>query len=194
MFFSQKPIIVFDGDVCVRSAGKGDAALAGHYFNKNRTFLKPWDPTRDESFYCELGWKSKLARLEELHRSKQGLYLLILNAEQTQVLGIITFSQIQGFPMHSCNLGYSLDQSMQGQGLMTRCLKYACQFMFDHYHIHRIQAAYMPHNQRSAQVLARLGFSKEGEASDYLLIDGQWQDHILTSLTNPDWTPINEQT
>ncbi|MBN4752326.1 30S ribosomal protein S5 alanine N-acetyltransferase, partial [Escherichia coli] len=24
---------------------------------------------------------------------------------------------------------------------------------------------------------------------DYLLIDGQWRDHVLTALTTPDWTP-----
>ncbi|MCV4656000.1 30S ribosomal protein S5 alanine N-acetyltransferase, partial [Escherichia coli] len=23
---------------------------------------------------------------------------------------------------------------------------------------------------------------------DYLLIDGQWRDHVLTALTTPDWS------
>ena len=35
----------------------------------------------------------------------------------------------------------------------------------------------------------RIGFEKEGYAKDYLLIDGQWRDHVLTALTTPDWTP-----
>ncbi|MDZ7185229.1 hypothetical protein U4005_19255, partial [Escherichia coli] len=48
---------------------------------------------------------------------------------------------------------------------------------------------YMPHNKRSGDLLARLGFEKEGYAKDYLLIDGQWRDHVLTALTTPDWTP-----
>jgi ribosomal-protein-alanine N-acetyltransferase len=46
----------------------------------------------------------------------------------------------------------------------------------------------MPHNTRSAAVLKRLGFAVDGYARDYLMIDGRWQDHILTSLLNPDWT------
>ncbi|MFV8766233.1 30S ribosomal protein S5 alanine N-acetyltransferase, partial [Yersinia enterocolitica] len=29
----------------------------------------------------------------------------------------------------------------------------------------------------------------EGYAKDYLLIDGQWRDHVLTALTNKEWTP-----
>lgn len=48
-------------------------------------------------------------------------------------------------------------------------------------------AAYLPHNQRSAKLLKRLGFVVEGYACDYLTIDGQWEDHILTSLTNCNW-------
>jgi hypothetical protein len=34
----------------------------------------------------------------------------------------------------------------------------------------------------------RLGFEKEGYAKDYLLIDGRWQDHVLTALTWREWT------
>ena len=40
----------------------------------------------------------------------------------------------------------------------------------------------------SGALLARLGFEKEGYAKDYLLIDGQWRDHVLTALTTPDWS------
>lgn len=30
-----------------------------------------------------------------------------------------------------------------------------------------------------------LGFEKEGYGKDYLLIDGQWSDHVLTALITP---------
>lgn len=46
-------------------------------------------------------------------------------------------------------------------------------------------ANYMPANARSAAVLQRLGFTIEGTARDYLFLAGAWQDHVLTSLTNP---------
>ncbi|HHK5636144.1 TPA: 30S ribosomal protein S5 alanine N-acetyltransferase, partial [Serratia marcescens] len=29
----------------------------------------------------------------------------------------------------------------------------------------------------------------EGYAKDYLLIDGKWQDHVLTAYTNKEWLP-----
>jgi ribosomal-protein-alanine N-acetyltransferase len=48
-------------------------------------------------------------------------------------------------------------------------------------------ANYLPQNERSARVLKGLGFVVEGYAKDYLYIDGRWQDHVLTALTNERW-------
>lgn len=38
--------------------------------------------------------------------------------------------------------------------------------------------------------LHRLGFVVDGRAKKYLLINGQWEDHILTSLTNEHWRAV----
>lgn len=43
----------------------------------------------------------------------------------------------------------------------------------------------MPANRRSGALLARLGFEQEGYARDYLMINGRWEDHVLTALLNP---------
>ncbi|MGP8847008.1 ribosomal protein S5-alanine N-acetyltransferase, partial [Enterobacter hormaechei] len=87
---------------------------------------------------------------------------------------------------HACYLGYSIAQKWQGQGLMYEALTSAIRYMQRTQHIHRIMANYMPHNKRSGDLLARLGFEKEGYAKDYLLIDGQWRDHVLTALTTSE--------
>ncbi|MGS6274334.1 GNAT family N-acetyltransferase, partial [Enterobacter hormaechei] len=73
-------------------------------------------------------------------------------------------------------------------GLMFEALTAAIRYMQRTQHIHRIMANYMPHNKRSGDLLARLGFEKEGYAKDYLLIDGEWRDHVLTALTTQEWT------
>ena len=46
-----------------------------------------------------------------------------------------------------------------------------------------------PTNERSGRLLSRLGFTIEGYARNYLNLNGQWCDHIMTSLTNPNWNP-----
>ena len=72
---------------------------------------------------------------------------------------------------------------------MTESVRMGIDYMFREMHMHRISANYMPHNTASAAVLKRLGFAVDGYARDYLQIGGRWQDHILTSLLNPDWSP-----
>jgi [ribosomal protein S5]-alanine N-acetyltransferase len=72
---------------------------------------------------------------------------------------------------------------------MFEALTAAIAFAFDVLRLHRIMANYIPGNERSGKLLRRLGFNMEGYARDYLLIDGEWRDHILTALTNAKLTP-----
>ena len=72
---------------------------------------------------------------------------------------------------------------------MFEALQPLIRYMQRQERMHRIMANYMPHNHRSGKLLERLGFEREGYAKDYLLIDGQWRDHVLTALTNKEWTP-----
>ena len=70
---------------------------------------------------------------------------------------------------------------------MTEALQLAINFAFDELNLHRIMANHSPTNMRSAQLLRKLNFVVEGYARDYLLVHGEWQDHILTALTNHNW-------
>jgi len=70
---------------------------------------------------------------------------------------------------------------------MYEALKEACGFMFKEQNLHRIMANYIPSNKRSEKLLNRLDFQNEGYAKEYLFINGVWEDHILTSLTNSSW-------
>jgi [ribosomal protein S5]-alanine N-acetyltransferase len=46
-------------------------------------------------------------------------------------------------------------------------------------------ANFRPENRRSESVLTSIGFRREGLARSYLRINGQWADHVLTSMINP---------
>ena len=70
---------------------------------------------------------------------------------------------------------------------MSEALPAAIDYVFANLNLHRIMANYLPDNQRSGNLLKRLGFVVEGYARDYLLINGKWQAYILTSLTNHNW-------
>ncbi|NVC50917.1 ribosomal protein S5-alanine N-acetyltransferase [Vibrio diabolicus] len=178
-----------DGDLLLRTAEIGDADMIAEYFQANREYLKPFEPKREEAFFSVNGWLQKLIKLNELHRMGLGYYCLLVRASSGEMLGTISFSNLSRFPFYSCNVGYSLAEKAQGHGYMRRGLTMACDYMFNIQKLHRIQAGYMPHNKRSESVLEHVGFNREGYAKDYLLINGEWQDHVLTSLINPNWQP-----
>ncbi|KOO08301.1 ribosomal protein S5-alanine N-acetyltransferase [Vibrio hepatarius] len=183
------PVQVFeqDEDIILRTAEPTDGKLISDYFIANRDFLREWEPKREDAFFSEAGWTQRLIKLNELHRMGLGYYLIILDSNSGEMLGTISFSNISRFPFHACNVGYSLSQTAQGRGVMTRALRMAVDYMFNIQNLHRIMAGYMPRNKRSESVLKRLEFTQEGLAKDYLLINGKWEDHVLTSLTNANW-------
>ncbi len=62
-------------------------------------------------------------------------------------------------------------------------------YAFDELRLKRLLAGFMPHNARSAKVLERAGFVREGYHREYFFSGGKWHDHVETSLINPSWTP-----
>jgi ribosomal-protein-alanine N-acetyltransferase len=69
---------------------------------------------------------------------------------------------------------------------MTDAVHTAVVHAFDDLRLHRIEAASMPSNTGSINVLERVGFVREGFARRYLKINGVWQDHILFALLADD--------
>ena len=152
---------------------------------ENRTFLEPWEPRRRPEFFTENYWRLQLQAHRREFQLGQSVCLAILDQPQKQVLGVCNFTNIVRGTFQSCHLGYALAEKHQGHGYMQEALAAACDFMFDQMLLHRIMANYLPRNERSGRLLARLGFEKEGLARQFLLINGIWEDHVLTSRLNP---------
>ncbi len=172
----------------LRLGTNDDIAAILHYYRVNRAYLAPFEPQRPESFYTRDFWKNVLAsRATDFHTGYAVKLLMFLQAEPGQVIGTINLNTLVRGALHGATLGYGLSAQHQGQGYMTEAGQRLIAYAFDDLNLHRLMANYMPHNHRSANVLKRLGFAIEGIARDYLFINGQWQDHVLTSLVNPSW-------
>ncbi|MBW4692659.1 MAG: ribosomal protein S5-alanine N-acetyltransferase [Lyngbya sp. HA4199-MV5] len=172
----------------VRLANKRDVHEIARYYCTNRAFLAPFEPTRSPDFFAEEFWRGQVERNLIEFNYNQSLRLFVFEQEQPEVIiGIINFTQFFRSPLHGCTLGYSLAETKQGKGYMTEAVGLSIQYVFNDLNVHRIVANYMPRNQRSGNLLKRLGFVVEGYARDYLLINGKWEDHILTSLMNRRW-------
>ncbi len=162
-----------------------DYELLQHYCVENKAHLAPWEPVRDAAYYTAPAM-CRLAR--ERHRQfldGTAVHLSALDAEG-RMFADCAFTNIVRGAFQACNLGYSIAKASEGRGLMTAVVKAGIDVMFTDYGLHRIQANYMPSNTRSASLLERCGFVREGLAKSYLQIAGRWEDHVLTALVNPN--------
>ncbi|ERT10797.1 ribosomal protein S5-alanine N-acetyltransferase [Photorhabdus temperata] len=171
----------------VRLVYERDAYRLAEYYSENHEFLKPWEPTRDNSHCQPSGWTNRLNLITEMQRQSAAFHFLLLDPNENEIIGVANFSNILRGAFHACYLGYSLGEKWQGKGLMYEALQPAIRYMQRQQGMHRIMANYMPDNHRSGKLLERLGFEREGYAKKYLMINGIWQDHVLTALTDEKW-------
>ncbi|HET8729451.1 MAG TPA: GNAT family N-acetyltransferase [Alphaproteobacteria bacterium] len=175
----------------VTLARDADAMALLSFHRRNRDHLRRWSPPVPDAFYTISYWSQWAAQTRLLYDHEQAVRLVfrLIGAPEGIVIGQINFSNIVRGPFQAAYLGYQIDAEHEGLGLMSEALRLAVDFMFGPFGLHRIMANYIPDNERSARLLERLGFEKEGYARDYLFIDGDWRDHVLTALINREAAP-----
>jgi [ribosomal protein S5]-alanine N-acetyltransferase len=170
----------------VRLPQKADVPEIIRYYDENRLHLQPFSPTFAPDFLDEATWVEQVrVRLREFAVSESFRGFLFARSAPQRILGNLNLTQVHLGAFQSCVLGYNLALNEQGKGYMTEAVAGALEFAFGTWKLHRVAASYMPHNSRSEAVLQRCGFQVEGRAPAYLLIDGRWEDHVLTAITNP---------
>lgn len=172
----------------VRLARPGMEAEMARFLKENfEGHLDRWSPPATPAYFSEAFWAERLVlAVEEFGTDRAVRFVLQERGpESSPILGTANYTNIVRGAFQACHLGYQVGRAHEGRGFMSEALRATNAFMFDAMRMHRIMANYRPENLRSARLLERLGFAREGVAKDYLFIDGAWRDHVLTSLTHP---------
>ncbi|MBL0144050.1 MAG: GNAT family N-acetyltransferase [Betaproteobacteria bacterium] len=161
--------------------------LARFYEENFEGHLDRWSPTPPAGKFVEGYWARQLPVFEREFESgvTARWVMLARHAMAPEVVGTCNFTQIARGPFRACVLGYQVARRHEGCGLMHEALTAAIGYAFLELRLHRVMANFRPENERSARLLDRLGFIREGFARNYLFIDGAWRDHVLASKTNP---------
>lgn len=158
-----------------------DAHKLSSYLTLNKENFQPWEPIRERKYYSPDGC---LERISSTLQSSASVFFVYMQNEE--IKAHCELSQIVHGPFQACYMGYGVSKKSEGKGIAYELCSFAIEYAFSNLILHRVMANYMPSNHRSERLLQRLGFIKEGEASKYLKIAGKWEDHILTSLINPN--------
>jgi [ribosomal protein S5]-alanine N-acetyltransferase len=171
----------------LREPEDGDAPALMRYSERNEERFARWEPEHSSDPAHYLRWVRWRQGESVIGR---GLSLLALDRTAPDApIAIVNLYDIVASSMYSAMLGYSVDGAYEGRGFMREALEAVIAHAFGTLNLHRLTANYHPANERSGALLRRLGFVVEGYARDVLYLRGTWRDHVLTSLTNPNWAP-----
>jgi ribosomal-protein-alanine N-acetyltransferase len=175
--------------VVVRSTGEADTPRLVRYFDRNRGHLEPWEP-RPEGFYTEPFWAARVRSYDEERARGTSHRMVVVHGGPDEIAGILNLTSIVArAPIWNARIGYSLDHDSEGKGLMSEALTLVVRYAFEELNLKRLLAGFMPQNNRSARVLERAGFVREGYLREFFFIGGKWEDHVETSLINRAWRP-----
>lgn len=163
-------------NILIRNFTPDDAEELLQYYIRNEEHLKPFEPTRDSSFYT---YDTQKEILLESYRqlmtgvgSDLGIYI------EGKLIGKAKISNIVYGVFKSGILGYSIDKQYEGKGYMKEAINLILNYAKEYLDLHRIEASVLTTNQRSKGVLLSCNFEEVGTNKKYLYINGKWSDHI----------------
>lgn len=151
----------------------------------SKDFLEPWEPAWPKDALSKQFFSRRMERLNREWKEGRSCSFLIFLRDDDRLIGAININNIHYGAARSGTLGYWLGHDYIGQGYMYEAGRAVIDFAFTDRGLHRLNAACIPDNGRSKNLLLKLGFDEEGYAKAYLKINGFWQDHILFGLNNP---------
>ncbi|WP_102408777.1 GNAT family N-acetyltransferase [Parabacteroides bouchesdurhonensis] len=157
----------------IREATLEDAEVIWQAIDSHRDYLKTWLPfvpklqkVEDEAAFLS-------ATLSVPYDERNIVFVIEKNDEFCGLIGFVNTDNNN----HRTEIGYWLLPEHQGQGLMTQCVKYLCQWAVRERSMHRIQICCAVGNHPSNAIPKRLGFKLEGTIRHgELLASGEYVD------------------
>ena len=174
-------------NILLRPAVLDDYEQWAQVRGRNRELLKPFEPAWPEKCLERDFFKRRIERLTEDWLCDRCYAFLIFEKTGTELIGGININNVARGAAQFASLGYWLDAQWQGRGLMAEAGRGVLDYAFTILKLSRMNAATLAHNQKSRNMLSRLGFAEEGFAKKYIQIDGHYQDHVLFGLTAEDF-------
>lgn len=153
----------------------------------NASWLAPWDATVPDGSGYPASFAAMVNGQNRAARNGQCLPWAITMpspyAKRPPIVGQLTVSSIMWGAARSASIGYWVDASHAGRGIVPEAVAMATDHCFNTVGLHRIEINIRPENAPSLRVVEKLGFRDEGLRMNYLHIDGQWADHRTFALT-----------
>jgi [ribosomal protein S5]-alanine N-acetyltransferase len=177
----QQPVI-HGNDVYLRYPRMGDHAGWAAVRGESREFLSPWEPVWASDELSKGAFRRRIKRYQKETRQDSAYAFFVFRKDGDTLMGGCTLSNVRRGVTQCCALGYWIGERFARQGYMFDAARALVPFIFTTLGLHRIEAACLPSNEPSKNLLTKIGFRQEGLARGYLQINGEWRDHALFAL------------
>ena len=151
----------------------------------SRQFLQPWEPTWPADDLTRAAFRRRLAAYARDRELGAAYAFFVLRSADEALTGGITLSNVRRGVAQMGTIGYWCGQPFTRLGLTLAAVRAVSDFAFRTLGLHRLEAACIPENKPSRDLLLKAGFAEEGFAKAYLKINGVWRDHVLFGLVTP---------
>jgi ribosomal-protein-alanine N-acetyltransferase len=145
----------------------------------SRAFLQPWEPVWPADDLTRAGFRRRLAAYQRDLDLGLGYAFFVFRGDDGALTGGVTLSNVRRGIAQTASLGYWCGEAFTRQGHTLAAVRAAVAFARRQVGLHRIEAACLPINEASGNLLLKAGFTEEGYARAYLKINGEWRDHRL---------------
>jgi ribosomal-protein-serine acetyltransferase len=104
---------------------------------------------------------------------------------QDSLVGILDYRP--NWRNRTVELGYWLDEALQGKGIVTQACRTMLQHAFEEHHLHKVVISCAIDNPRSRAVAERLGFLQEGILRQVVRLHNRSLDGVFYGLLVDEW-------
>lgn len=186
-WFSLRSPLHLEGDgVRLRPFRASDYAEWAALRVASRDFLQPWEPAWPSDDLTKAGFRRRLLAYQREIDLGVGFPFLVFRDSDGAMTGGVSISNVRRGVAMMGTVGYWSGAAFARQGHTLAAVKAAAEFAFGRLGLHRLEAACVPENEPSKNLLLKAGFRHEGRAAAYLKINGVWRDHLTFGLLASD--------
>ena len=155
----------------------------------SRGFLQPWEPAWPADDLTRAAFRRRLIAYARDRELGAAYPFFVIRSADHALTGGITLSNVRRGVAQTGAIGYWCGRPFTRQGHTLAAVRAMMRFAFRQLGLHRLEAACIPDNTPSRELLLKAGFRLEGEARAYLKINGVWRDHLLFGMLAGDILP-----
>jgi ribosomal-protein-serine acetyltransferase len=171
-------------EIEIRLFAADDAEFVYALVDRNRAYLREWLP-----------WVDRTQSPRDIHAFITTIAIPQYKANNGPNCGIWVGREFAGsigchaidWANRNCSLGYWVEATHQGKGIITKCCASMLDYLFDELGLHRVVIQCATGNARSCAIPQRLGFTREGVKREAELVGGRWLDLVMWSILDAEW-------